>query len=349
VFDMGRAIVDRRLDDQLGIVWQVPLTGFSAVNTRLVVVSGEAVLTSSADGVVALGAAPPDLRPGADYWAMQAHVKGSSCPGQLMVADEAGMVYRVSPGKAPAAAWDSRMHHGDFSVTGLPDGRLLWDDCDGETGDSELIDPESGQVSWHSPVVLSPVVPVGGQLVGGGVADARGDLISLDTATGAERWRQRRALGAALDIVAAVGGLLWAGDSSGGRLLGFSLDSGRPAATVALPRRTRLVGCLDEAGNLHLADEDGWLIVDLAQARVTADIRFEAAGMGSVYARRTVRGADGRLVLADDRGQVFVVHPERPGKPELVATVPDVKGIGIAAGRVILLSFKGILTALGAA
>ena len=46
--------------------------------------------------------------------------------------------------------------------------------------------------------------------------------------------------------------------------------------------------------------------------------------------------------------QVFVVHPAQPHKPELVATFPQIKGIGIAAGRLIVLSRDGTLTALGA-
>src|SRR5258708_18349214 len=101
---MGRAVVDQRLDDPLGVVWQVPLTGFSVLKTRLDTVSGAAVLTSSEHGVVALGAGPPDLRPGAGRWPVPVRVVGSSYPGQLMAADEAGTGDPPPPGPGPGAA-----------------------------------------------------------------------------------------------------------------------------------------------------------------------------------------------------------------------------------------------------
>jgi outer membrane protein assembly factor BamB len=345
-YDMGRAVVDQRLDDPLGVVWQVPLTGFSALKTRLDTVSGTAVLTSSEHGVVALGAGPPDLRPGAGRWPVPVRVVGSSYPGQLMAADEAGTVYRLRPGQAPVPAWRSGMHPDDFTVLGLPGGRLLWDNFDGTGGHTELVDEATGQVIWRSRVVLSPVMPVAGQLIGGRVAAARGDLVSLDAGTGEERWRQRRGLGG-LAIIAVVGDVVWAGDSIHSRLAGFSTGSGRPVATVALPRESRLTGVLDQAGNLHIGDEHGWLIIDLPRARVAADTRFKRASIGAVYAKDTVRSADGRLVITDDRGQVFVARPERPRRPDLVATYPEAS-IGIAAGKLILLSRDGVLTALGA-
>jgi outer membrane protein assembly factor BamB len=342
---MGLAVVDQRLDDSLGVAWQVPLTGFSALKTRLDRVSGAAVLTSSEHGVVSLGAGPPDLRSEAGRWPVPVRVVGSSHPGQLMVADEAGTVYRLSPGQEPVAAWRSGMHPDDFTVVGLPGGRLLWDNIDGTGGRTELVDEATGQIIWRSRVILSPVMPVAGQLIGGGVAAARGDLVSLDAGTGEEQWRQRGGLGG-LDIIAVVGDVLWATDAVYNRLAGFSTDDGRPVATVALPRESRLTGVLDQAGNLHIGDEHGWLIVDLPRARVAADTRFKGARIGAVYAKDTVRSADGRLVITDDRGQVFVARSERPRRPELVATYPGAS-IGIAAGKLVFLSRDGVLTALG--
>jgi hypothetical protein len=345
-YDMGLAVVDQRLDDPLGVAWQVPLTGFSALKRRLDRVSGAAVLTSSEHGVVALGAGPPDLRPGAGRWPVPVRVVGSSYPGQLMVADEAGMVYRLSPGQEPVAVWRSGLPPDDLMVLGLPGGRLLWSTFDDPGGRTELVDEATGQVIWRSRVILSPVMPVAGQLIGGGVSAARGDLVSLDASTGEERWRQRRAIGG-LSIIAVVGNVLWTTDSIHNRLAGFSTDDGRPVATATLPRESRLTGVLDQAGNLHIGDEHGWLIVDLPRARVGADTRFKGARIGAVYAKDTVRSADGRLVITDDRGQVFVARPERPRRPELVATYPEAS-IGIAAGKLIFLSRDGILTALGA-
>jgi hypothetical protein len=55
-YDLAQAVVDQPLDDPLGVVWRLPLTGFDTVSARLDSVSGAAVLTSEADGVVALGA-----------------------------------------------------------------------------------------------------------------------------------------------------------------------------------------------------------------------------------------------------------------------------------------------------
>lgn len=128
-------------------------------------------------------------------------------------------------------------------------------------------------------------MPVGDQLIGS-AAGTSGDLVSLDGRTGQEQWRRRRALRAPSGIIAVVGGVLWAADAVRNQVVGFSVDSGRPVARVVLPRPSRLTGVLDQAGNLHLGDEHGWLVVDLTQARVAADVRFEASGIGDVYEAR---------------------------------------------------------------
>ncbi|MEV8636639.1 hypothetical protein AB0395_33845 [Streptosporangium sp. NPDC051023] len=42
------------------------------------------------------------------------------------------------------------------------------------------------------------------------------------------------------------------------------------------------------------------------------------------------------------------MHTARPRRPELVGTCPQIYAIGIAAGRLMVLSFDGTLTAFGA-
>ncbi|MFF6981355.1 hypothetical protein ACFZAV_27515 [Streptomyces sp. NPDC008343] len=345
-YDMGQAVVDQPLDATLAVVWQLPLTGFHTRGARLDSVSGAAMLTSPEHGVLALGAGPPDLRPDADRWPVPVRVIGSSYPGQLMAIDDSSMVYRLSPGREPMQVWRSTYHPDDVGVVGLPGGRLLASSGHDSSSKVELVEEGTGQVVWRSPILV-PVMPVGDQLIGGAGPGGR-DLVSLDVRTGVERWRRPRALELASDMVAVAGGVLWVADWVNNQLVGFGVDSGRPVTPVVLPRESRLTGALDQAGNLHIGDEHGWLVVDLVQARVAADVRFEASDMGGVYARRTVRSSDGRLVLADDRGQVFVAHPGQPQRSELVATCPQIQGIGIAAGRLIVLSYDGTLTALGA-
>jgi hypothetical protein len=341
---MGQTAVDQPLDDPLTEAWQLSLTGWDIRAARLDRVSGVSMLTSSVDGVLALGAAPPDLLSDVCRWHVPVQVVGPSYPGQLMAIDKSGMVYRLSPGQAPTPVWRSTYHPDDLDgVDGLPGGRLLVGSVDFGT---EMVEESTGQTVWRSRIPVVPVMPVDDQLIGQ-AGPTSGDLVSLDVRTGAERWRQPRALWAASGIFAVVGGVLWATDSIHNQVAGFSVDSGRPVATVELPRKSRLTGLVDQAGNLHIGDERGWLIVDLSQARVAADVRFAAAGIGGVYAKRTVRSADGRLMLADDQGQIFMVHPTQPEKPRLVVTCPAIKGIGISAGRLIVLSFDGTLTALG--
>jgi hypothetical protein len=346
-YDMGQAVVDQPLDASLAVVWQLPLTGFHTRDARLDSVSGVAMLTSRVRGVLALGADPPDLGSDAGWWPVPVRV-GSSYPGQLLAIDDSGLVYRLSPGRVPMPVLHTHRPN-DVCVVGLPGGRLLVSSFDPSWTD--LVEEATGQTMWRSPVgLVGPVMPVGDQLIGG-ASPMRGDLVSLDVRTGLERWRRPATPWLAwpdMDMVAVVGGVLWNADSLNNQLVGFSVDAGRPVATVVLPRRSRLTGVLDQAGNLHIGDEHGWLVVDLTQARMAADVRFESSGIGAVYAKRTVRSADGRLVLADDHGQVFVVHPAQPHRPELVATCPQIQGLGIAAGRLIVLSYDGTLTALGA-
>jgi hypothetical protein len=342
-------VADPSLDDPLTMVWQVSLADFYTPETQLVSLSGVAMLTSPVHGVLTLGAGPPDLRSDAGRWPASLRIIGTSLSGQIMVMDDSGMVYRYRPGQMPVPAWNSTYHPDDIEgVVGLPGGRLLVERFDDSWAETEMIDEATGRVAWRSPVLLVPVMPVGDQLIGSGFGDASRDLVSLDVQTGQERWRRRGAFVSSPNVITVVDGVLWATDRSSDDLLGFSVDSGRPVATIVLPRPTWQTGVLDQAGYLHLGDEHGWIVLDLAQPRVAGDIRFEPSGIGKVYAGQTVRSADGRLVLADAQGQIFVVHPARPTRPELVATFPKKKAMEIGAGRLIVLSRDGTLTALGA-
>jgi hypothetical protein len=252
---------------------------------------------SHVHGVLALGAASPDIQ--SDLWPVPVRVKGSSYLGQMMVADDSGIVYRLSPGQIPVPVRNGTYHPDDVGVVGLAGGRLLVGCFDDSWSETELVDEATGQMGWSAPIALAPVMPVDDQLIGN-VSGTSGDLASLDVHTGLERWRNER--WGVLDIIAVVGEVLWLTDVVSNTLVGYDVDSGREVATVGMPRESRLVGALDQSGDLHIGDEYGWLIVDLAQAKVVADVRFEGSGMGDVYAHRTVRRADGRLVLADDRG-----------------------------------------------
>lgn len=60
-YGMGQAIIDQLLGARLTAVWQATLTAFHTRAARLDSVSGVAMLTSPVDGVVVLGAGPPDL------------------------------------------------------------------------------------------------------------------------------------------------------------------------------------------------------------------------------------------------------------------------------------------------
>jgi hypothetical protein len=343
-YDLGQSIVDQPLDDPLTVVWQVPLSGFHTRETRLASVSGVAVLISPENGVLTPGAAPPDF--GSDLWPVPVRIVGSAFPGQVMLVDQSGMVYRLAPGRTPVPVWRGNRHPDELAVVGLPGGRLLSSTFDEDWARTELVDETSGRIVWTSPVGLVPTLVVGDQLIGGGFGPVT-KLMSLDAGTGEQRWR-RDDLRLRPDLVAVVGELLWSTDWIANELVAFDVRSGRSGARVPLPRRSRLTGVLDQAGHLHVVNEQGWTMVDLTAARVVSDVRFDAPGMGDVLANRAVRAADGRLVLADDRGQVFVVYPDRPDKPELVATCPQIQGIGTAAGQVIVMSYDGTLTALGA-
>jgi hypothetical protein len=345
-FDVGQVAVDQPLDDTLNTVWQVRLDG-DIVDTRLVSVAGAAVLVCPIHGIVALGADPPDLRVAEGRPVLE--YAGPSYPGQLLAMDQSGAVYRVTPGRAPVRVWqrdderDSDWWVAFDGWTGLPGGRLLASVVEDTWSSTRLIEEADGKVLWRTDHALAPELPLGDRLIAG----AGGDLVSLDAHTGEEVWRRPRVL-SVLAMIGVVGDLVWITDSLRNRLAAFQVDSGRPAATVELPRKSRMTGLVDQAGRFHVGDEHGWLVVDLARARLTADVRFEHDGIGGVYANRTLRSADGRLVLADDRGQVFVAHPGDPHALRHVATFPGIKDIGIAAGRLIVLSRDGVLTALGA-
>jgi hypothetical protein len=343
-YDLGQSIVDQSVGDPLTVVWQVPLSGFHTRDTRLDSVAGVAVLISPASGVLTPGAAPPDFD--SDLWPVPVRVAGSASSGQMMVVDQSSMVYRLTPGRTPVPVWRADHHPDEVDVVGLPGGRLLSSSFDDSWAQTQLVDEVSGRIVWTSPLSLAPTLVVGERLIGSGFGPVTG-LMSLNTGTGEQQWRHDEPWQRP-DLVAVVGDMLWSTDSIRNELVAFDVQSGMSSATVTLPHRSRLTGVLDQEGHLHIIDEQGWTTVDLTSASVVSDARFDIPGIGNLFANRAVRVADGRLVLADDRGQVFVVYPDRPGKPELVATCPQIQGIGTAAGRVIVMSYDGTLTALGA-
>ncbi|MFC4033350.1 hypothetical protein ACFO3J_17905 [Streptomyces polygonati] len=347
LWSAGRDVVDQLLDAPLEVVWQAGLSGYHTREARLMDAGGAAWLVSSDRGVLTLGAGAPSLRTDADWWPVPVRFVGSAHPGGLMLVDDDAGVYRLTPGQAPVPVWESAYAPDALGVTGLPGGRLLVDAFDDWSSSTmEMIDEVTGHIMWRSGVV-GPVMPVGDQLVGAAGEGGR-DLVSLDLESGEERWRNPRALTMGGGFIAVVNGVLWIEDTLEERVRGFGVDSGRPVESIALPRPTRLTGVLDPGGRLHSADEHGWLVVDLARGRVDSDTRFENVGIDRVLAARTVRSADGRLVLADTRGQIFVVHPAHPHRPEPVTTCAQVAGIAITAGRVVVLSYDGTLTGIGA-
>ncbi|MFI5891127.1 PQQ-binding-like beta-propeller repeat protein [Actinoplanes sp. NPDC051513] len=353
-FAMDRTVVDRPLAATLGVAWQARLTGFNTPDIRLDTVGGGALVTAPAHGVLSVGADAPRLEPGADLWPVPVRVCGGSVPGGLLAVDTAGTVYRLVPGAEPTPVWPSQRSQRDVSVVSLPGGQLVSSEDDGEAwGRTELIDKSTGAVVWTSGRTLSVPMPVGDQLISEGsyegLTGLKGELASLDVKTGEDRWSRPHALPRGSHMLAVVNGVLWVQAGwMDNRLLGFATEDGRSVGAVALPRESRDAFALDASGTLHIGDEHGWSTVDLTQGRVTTDVRFAAPGCGTVYANRTLRSADGRLLFADDRGQIFVVHPDRPERPELATTLPTIRTFGIAAGHLIVLSFDGTLTALGA-
>ncbi|MGI5186137.1 PQQ-binding-like beta-propeller repeat protein [Dactylosporangium sp. CA-152071] len=352
-FGMDRTVVDRPLAARLGVAWQARLTGFNRPDIRLDTVGGGALITAAEHGVLSVGADAPRLEPGTDLWPVKVRVCGGSIPGGLLAADTAGTVFRLIPGTEPAPVWHSRRSQYDVSVVALPGGQLVSSENDGGAwGQTELIDDSTGAIVWTSGRTLSVPMPVDDQLVSEGsykgLTGLKGELVSLDMKTGEERWSRPHALPRGSRLLAVVNGVLWVQVSwRSNRLLGFATEDGRSVGDVALPRESRDTFALDASGTLHIGDEHGWSTVDLTQGLMTADVRFAVPGCGTVYANRTLRSADGRLLFADDRGQIFVVHPDLPQRPELVTTLPSIRTFGIAAGQLVVLSFDGTLTALG--
>jgi hypothetical protein len=344
-YDIGRMVVDQKLDSNLTTLIHMRTPGVDARDVRMVSVAGVPLLISPVHGTLDLGAQPFEVWHEAAWHPTPLRVAGPAYMGQLMALDKSGMVYRLGPGITPTPGWRCPLHPDDLDgLTGLPGGRSLVAQIGDGWAQMELIDEATGQVLWRKPELLSETL-VGDVLIGATAGPRRDDLVSLDVRSGQEVWRRRGVMRLVSGTVAAVDGLLWAETSIDAQLVGFSVDSGEQTATVVLPRSPRGQGVLDQAGMLHFCDETGWLVVDLVRARVVSDSRFSGSGIGDVFHR--VRAADGRMVMADARGQVLVVSPDRPDVPVRVANIPQVKDLGIVAGRLLVLSHDGAMTVLG--
>lgn len=80
------------------------------------------MLISPEHGVLTPGAAPPVFE--ADYWPVPVKVAGTAASGQMMVIDQADMVYRLISGRVPAPVWRVNSCHQRVGVVGLPGRRL---------------------------------------------------------------------------------------------------------------------------------------------------------------------------------------------------------------------------------
>lgn len=114
------------------------------------------MLISPEHGVLTPGAAPPVFE--ADYWPVPVKVVGTAASGQMMVIDQADMVYRLISGRVPAPVWRVNSCHQRVGVVGYPavgchsSSRNVLSHSHPSTtsAGSHLVERTRNQILWHT-------------------------------------------------------------------------------------------------------------------------------------------------------------------------------------------------------
>jgi hypothetical protein len=320
-------------------------------HTRLMRVGEHLVLLDGEDGVVEVGTQQPQddrLQPWVRHDVPVAAV-GAGYESEPVIADPEGAVFRWLPGSEPQAVWEAGAPGASLSLVGLPHERLFFGRVLGGRRTMGVVDTRSGRTLWQRDGASALALPFESMLLLE-LTEELDVLVCLDAATGRECWRGKRLAGGLGGIIGVVQGSLWLATRSG-TICALDVAKGRARHEMKLRDSTNPQGVLDDRGLFHACNGLSYQVLDLSgSGSLASQTQFVRSpeGPGPALGRLVLVAADDRLVFADERGSIFVVHPESPASPERLATANSlVVGTGIAFGRLFVLESAGFLRAYG--
>jgi outer membrane protein assembly factor BamB len=271
--------------------------------------------------------------------------------GDVMLIDRHGRIYVWRPGGEPALEWSAGVAGLQVSAVGLGHGTILvrrgkLDLQDPANMKTELIDTSSGESRWSRRGAFAHVLPCGDAFLAVPFLEPP-NVLCVESATGDVRWTYDDP--DAGNFIGVVDDHVWL-NTREHRVFALRLSDGQRAAEIALRSRSPS-GLLDPRGRFHACSGLRYEVVDLSngQARLVSTVEFENGPDAPTTASGSlaVLCADGRVVFSDDKGKVFVVHPESPARPECIWSESRVFNQGAAGDNLVLLDWDGGLTVLG--
>jgi len=343
--------------------------GVKPGQSRLLDIEGGPALTNAPTGIIALGDAPPgDER-------LLAGLRVAARPGLeggALLFDDAGRLYRWSPGKEPRQVWETGTppdkleavalkdelllvqrpitHAGSggtlavpgskeepLLTRGLPPGAELWT--------TELVEPGVG-VRWARDGDLRGMLPWNDTLLV--IFAGRHAVGRLRVADGSTIWE--RAIGARVAaLIAVVANRLWL-RTYDGELIALDTETGVVETRVRVPLAAVPDGVVDEAGQLHLCTGASYTILDLAEGGATIASSLLPSGdegPSLVFGSAAIPTSDGRLIFFDRNGRIFASRAGDSRNLTLLWDPPSpLLDCRAARGTLFILDGEGLLSAL---
>lgn len=298
-------------------------------------------------GSVEHGAAGNDgPQPPGTYQRIDVESLGGSLERGPIVMSRAGDVGRwdggVVPMSLPHPQASSVAGWRGATLTGLDDGLVLARRFD--PASTELIDVDGSEIAWHRDGCGLAVVPFDGRLVEMDRQD-RTAVKSWDVASGELMWSMR-AGGRVEHLITVVDDRVWLAMADD-RMLALDLVSGEVQAARRIPGVRGMPGAVTTDGRYVLCSGYDVQIIDLADGETVAEHHF--TGGEHVHAGAFVRvAADGRVAFPDQRCHIWVIEPDDPQRPWLLATADGlIMGFEINHQRLYVLTEHGTLAAYG--
>jgi hypothetical protein len=313
--------------------------------SRLLDFNGELVLVNAPSGITTIDDGPPSEERLLSRRRVEVRPANDS---RALLFDEAGLLYRWSPGAQPEQVWDTSTPPNSLEAIALSDKLLLVQHPIAKNADgwiTELINPEVGVV-WKRSGDLRGALPWNDSVLV--IPAQRHSVVRLSVAEGTPVWECSLEDQVAT-IIAVVAETLWLRTYEG-ELIAVEVESGAVRTRLRVPLAAVPEGVVDERGWLHLCTGPSYTILDL-----TADgavISSEILPVGDdapslVFGSAAIPITDGRLLFFDRNGSIYTTRTGAVQPPTLLWRSPaPLLDCQVARETVFILDREGRLSAL---
>jgi hypothetical protein len=329
--------------------------------TRMLGVGADVVLINAPAGIVPFGPGPPASEPVLGEAGLL-----DACPvGEghepIFIKDRGIHLYRWRQGAPPRRIWETPVTGWNVWAAGLDNGDVVLYRPQGGPASSllrivgagsvlEVLDEKAQRIRWRRWEWPSAVLPSGDDLFV--VPDRASSVMKLACSDGSVRWKQRIEGRGIREFQAHVASQLWL-TTHDEELVALNDQTGVRTTSVKLEHVGVFSAVADEHGRLHVCNGGRYWVLDLRDGGkvLTGDVITTGGEhiRGVTFASMGMPTTDGRFILTDELGGVFVIAPGRPIRASLIfraRTSSPLLGCRVAHGMVYTLDEQGTLTAL---